>query len=127
MKSGRITIGFLLVAGCAASSPAVDNPQLTRLKKQLDTISMREQQCIAEARAGQADTLAQIAADDPSAELKARTALSNFSHAIKQCHAEAARANQTLSEQQSEEYRLEQSQARDRAALMATLAASPLH
>jgi hypothetical protein len=120
-----LTVGLLVLAGCAASKAPTSDPRLARFDQAMDEVSAREQDCMNKAQAKESDAIAKIAsAADGFADLNTRTATSNYYWDVWQCHAQASRAHEQIATSEREEYDLEQKQERDRAALMATLIAS---
>ncbi len=123
-----LTVGILLLAGCAASKAPPADPRLAKFDKEMDEVSAREQECMNKAKAKESDAIAKIAsAADAFADLNTRTAKSNYYWDVWQCHAVASHAREQIAASEREEYDLAQKQARANAALMTTLIASRPH
>ena len=126
----ELAIAAALLAGCASiTAPASERgTKVAQIAVKSQEIAARERECKDRAEKQAHGELARNEAGAEAAgDSGVRLASERIKRQIAMCEADAQRANDELSVEESAEYESEEQQARDRAALVRTLLASPVH
>lgn len=126
----ELTIAAALLAGCASiAAPAPgQSTRAAQFAAKNQEITARERECKERAKKQAHDELVQTnAVANPQAESRMKLANERMKQRLEMCKADAARANNELSEEERAEYQSQEQEARDHAALVRSLLASPVH